>query len=562
MPLTLAIHYAIARLAFQRGDFSKCERLLAAELERAPAAGSPRLEAAIWNLYGIAAARQARYSDAATRYQRSLTIHRQRGDTGSVAQGLNNLGNVWKNLGQPSVALELHLEALKLRRELQDEGGITQSMSNIELVYRQLGDLASALIYSNEALQRARKLSDLAEFQRISINHADLLARSGKALAARDLLDGLEPHLDQAAPLLRRAALSVRAQILQTLGKPTEALALAEQAVALARDMGEPKELSEALETRAKLQAPEAAEATFIEAADLAQSGGAVMRERELRLHLAALLEKRGAFAEALAQWRRMEQLSEAAGALATARRVAVLERQLAEAERARELGQLRATESIQAALISRQRWVGALGMVSLLSVSLLLGWRMREVRRRQVIAERNRAELSAKNTELEQLANTDALTGLGNRKWLREHLERLASADEAKTLALLDIDFFKRINDTYGHDVGDRVLVALSEALRRSLPKETLIGRWGGEEFLLLFPGTNSPAALESLARVREALTKLHIPAAEETVQVRFSAGIATHNHPVFAEAWLKAADVALYRAKELGRDRIELAS
>lgn len=559
--LTLAIHYATARLAFQRGDFAECERVLAAQLENAPSAKSPRLEAAVWNLFGIAAARQAHYSDAVSRYQRSLTIQRQRGDSQAIAQGLNNLANVWKNLGQPSVALELHLQALMLRRELDDHSGITQSLSNIELVYRQLGDLKSALSYSKQALERARQRSDLAELQRISINYAELLTLSGKVPAARIVLDELEPQLTQGAPLLRRASLSVRAQILHAEGRQLDALAVAQQGVALAREMGEPKELSEALESLAKLQLPKAAEATLVEAAALAQAGGAVMRERELRLQLAGLLERRGAFVESLAQWRRTEQLAEAAGSLATARRIAVLERQLAEAERARELAGLRATESLQAALISRQRWISGLGMVSLLSVSLLLGWRIREVRRRQIIAERNRLELSAKNTELERLANTDALTGLANRKCLRDHLERLAGTDTLNALALLDIDYFKRINDRFGHDVGDCVLVRLSEILQRTLAEEVVIGRWGGEEFLLIFPDASSDVAVSALVRVQQALADSPVPASGESVQIRFSAGVAAHSSGTTAEAWVKAADVALYAAKQKGRDRIEVA-
>jgi diguanylate cyclase (GGDEF)-like protein len=150
---------------------------------------------------------------------------------------------------------------------------------------------------------------------------------------------------------------------------------------------------------------------------------------------------------------------------------------------------------------------------------------------------------------QLSEEAETDPLTGLANRR----SLSRIRVRQHVDSIAMLDLDRFKLVNDTYGHPAGDRVLVAFSRALRQHLRSTDSVFRFGGEEFLLIMPGT-TPAGvlvvLEDLRRRWQAVRPL---------PVTFSAGVAEVVDADLSASVLNA-DGALYRAKENGRDRFEL--
>ncbi len=174
-------------------------------------------------------------------------------------------------------------------------------------------------------------------------------------------------------------------------------------------------------------------------------------------------------------------------------------------------------------------------------------------------VRERTR-ELEEKNQELERLSITDRLTGLYNRLKLDEHFEReLDRAKRYKTrfsIVLLDIDRFKRINDRYGHQAGDRALVDLANILRHTIRVNDSAGRWGGEEFLLICPETDRAGA-HSLAEHQRATIAAHDFALGDCCTASF--GLAEYQEGDDRESLLARADAALYRAKEGGRNRIE---
>jgi diguanylate cyclase (GGDEF)-like protein len=175
---------------------------------------------------------------------------------------------------------------------------------------------------------------------------------------------------------------------------------------------------------------------------------------------------------------------------------------------------------------------------------------------------------LAIANLELrEQLraqAISDALTGLHNRRFLEDAVARETARSQregtALTLALLDIDHFKGINDTHGHDGGDAVLRALGAVLRATTRASDIVGRFGGEEFMLLLPGVEIDAALARLNGVLEAVRAMRAPLPDGVLDtVTASIGVATMPlHAVTSEGLLAAADAALYRAKREGRNRV----
>ncbi len=167
--------------------------------------------------------------------------------------------------------------------------------------------------------------------------------------------------------------------------------------------------------------------------------------------------------------------------------------------------------------------------------------------------------ELRKKNQELDQLSNTDRLTGLANRMRLdagvEQEIARSQRCGEPFALILLDIDKFKCVNDTFGHPVGDRVLIEVGRLLQRNVRPYDIVGRWGGEEFLVICSNTDLESAVAVAEKLRAAMEG-HVM---EDVGARTgSFGVGVHLHDESISSLLGRTDAALYRAKEGGRNRV----
>lgn len=162
-------------------------------------------------------------------------------------------------------------------------------------------------------------------------------------------------------------------------------------------------------------------------------------------------------------------------------------------------------------------------------------------------------------NRKLVKQANTDTLTGLYNRRRTMEYLENLLKNPSAQiSICLCDIDHFKRVNDTYGHDIGDVVLTTISDTFRNTLPSDTFISRWGGEEFLLIFPRMNGDEAGTALEILRQKIRGIVFDGRIENFTISLTYGLVEYDFNSDITTLLKEADEKLYVGKESGRDRI----
>lgn len=202
-------------------------------------------------------------------------------------------------------------------------------------------------------------------------------------------------------------------------------------------------------------------------------------------------------------------------------------------------------------------------GITGLLSISISVINRMfRKLNKARIAAEETNKKLQAALTQLELLASTDKLTGA----WNRRHFEQIASSEMSRglrhnqplSILMLDIDYFKHINDKYGHQIGDAVLVQLTHILTENIRTSDVLTRWGGEEFIILTPFTSIHEATDLAQRLRLKIAKTDFSSVKN---ITISLGVAQFQSAENLSNFLKRADTALYQAKNSGRNTVAVA-
>lgn len=169
--------------------------------------------------------------------------------------------------------------------------------------------------------------------------------------------------------------------------------------------------------------------------------------------------------------------------------------------------------------------------------------------------------ELSDAYAQMKALAETDHLTGLANRAAFLAAAEQLRAQHSGRIL-VVDLDRFKAINDSHGHDVGDRVLHGIAQTLLRCAGKNDLVGRIGGEEFAVFLPGANDQAAAARADAIRAGIEQVTIFDRDGgTIRITASIGVSGQRSASLPDA-LQSADMAMYRAKRSGRNRVRIAA
>lgn len=173
--------------------------------------------------------------------------------------------------------------------------------------------------------------------------------------------------------------------------------------------------------------------------------------------------------------------------------------------------------------------------------------------------------KVDAHSKLLVRQASTDPMTGLANRRYGLDRIQQAASGhsdDEPSTIMLCDIDYFKEINDAFGHEAGDGVVSFVATILRNSTRDVDTVVRWGGDEFLIVVPGAGAVSTSEMAERLRARVADMPIIRDENaTISLSLSIGIAEMADGEPIEAWIKRADAALYQAKAAGRNRCVVA-
>ena len=500
--LLAAAHNSLAHLQALHGEFTPALGNYLAGLEASRQAGRKNLECEA--IKGVATLQHnlGNYQEAAKYFLRALTLERELGDLAGEAGVLGSLGQVYLEMGDYAGAAQLHRDALTIARETDDREGQARTLSHLGAAYRRLGRTVEAIAFHQQALEI---VSELGQRQ----TQATVLENLGYAYVAQgNLAEALKLHA-QALELQRAlgnrpgeasALLHVGAAHL-ALGQTEAALKALYAALTIAEDLGTKRIL---LETHQTLS-------TALEA------GGDPQRALQ-HLKIASELE-RGLFQE--------QQAQKTAALLAGFQMEKV--RQEAEIERIKNTELAEALQAAQQAEAEKSR-----------------------------LLERTRQQAE----ELERLARQDPLTRLHNRRYLEENLEREFAASRrynfALAVALLDIDNFKTINDTFSHQIGDDVLRLLAQILENPRRETDFVARYGGEEFALVFPQTDLDGALIACERLRTKIERFEWRSVHPNLRVTVSIGVSDDPLAPNHEKLLAQADEQLYAAKRSGKNRV----
>ena len=548
----------LSTILVNRGRSKDTETVLAKMQAMVEAGDNPRWRAQWLHERGVLERKLGHFEEARGLFLQARALFRDAGDTMAEARELNSIGNLDGRTGRFSDAVAMHTEALAISRKAGDKGETARSLRMLGVLYRNLDDEELASRYLLEAL-------DYVEER----NRREAIALHGELIGAFTRLEKLaqaEYHGQQAVSLAelsgshpnRVNAFTRMAELRLLQGRVDEASEWVVKANAsydhvAVRD----KTLVDIARLRvlaARNQTAQALKQADAVLANVRDLGDRILERAMLDL-LSELQLRAGDAASAFETRKAHQKLDKELAIDVAARRIALLESSL-ERERAEAERQLLQRDNeLQALRLNRQRWISTamlIGLATLLAIAALLYARYRSTLR-------HRNELRESRDELQRVANTDALTGLANRHAATRALdERLGRIPEPLTVMLLDLDEFKRINDSHGHQAGDAVLRDVAVRMRQALPQGALIGRWGGEEFIAILDGTSGREPASVAEAMRAAVEAAPVVFEGKAIPVTTSIGLATAFSTDDIDGLLAEADAALYRAKNAGRNRV----
>lgn len=466
--------------------------------------------------------------------------------------------------------IEVALQSAKLSEELNRPSDHIRAMNYLVLANIHRRDLERAMALAEEAFERAKELNDVEQMVNTRGNQGWIYALQGDFDKQAECLKDTIAITDQ-YPELEMQAMTNRINLSHNYleqEKFAEAIDVADEAIERADIVDNAIGRSVAMHNRAigivftvdKEQGID----ELKEAIELAEAEGAKSYALDMYRSLAELHEEFEDYAASVAAYKKIIELeaeiiqSEREQEVQAAQELYETEKKNREIERL-SLEKVAADAEIAEKNARQKLWI-ALAVMFVLVTIILVQW-LRTSRKRN-------KDLADDNVQLTEQTDRDPLTGAYNRRFLQktmqdlhqklQNINRPGRADDIMGIILLDVDFFKNVNDTYGHAVGDAVLLEMTKRFRKLLRERDMVVRWGGEEFVLLLPNING--ALCNVAdRVIKKIGKETFNFEGQELRITISAGCVTW--PAFEEqSWEEAlhlADMAAYLSKSSGRNR-----
>ncbi|MCP5271039.1 MAG: GGDEF domain-containing protein [Burkholderiaceae bacterium] len=454
------------------------------------------------------------FSSGLTDLDRAATLFDRLGQVEMRTTTQNSIATVYNRMGDAEQARRYYRMTLQEQQRTGLKRELVVTWHNLGRVNEQLADWPAAEEAFQQTLTLARELR-YARGEAYGLRGLAALAnaRGDPALALQRLDAAQALQRGLADERLRGQVLLQRGVALRSLGRMADARLALLEALRI---------FEQAESTRERAQAHEA---------------------------LAALHAAQGQWREAYAQLEAFKRLSDGLLQRQVDERFAALKLQVDRSSEAQHLRLLQREQDATAHALAQERLAGQLRngaiVVGVIAAALLaaLAWRLRRVGR-----------------AMQRLAHTDELTGLPNRRDVLARLDAMLARGTRSALLIIDLDHFKRINDSHGHPAGDAVLRAAAEVLRAEGAPPAAAGRLGGEEFVLVLPGVDEAGACAVAERIRAAVAALDLGAVVPEGHVTTSVGLTLGQAGDDISALLRRADRALYLAKARGRNRVEV--
>ncbi len=489
------------------------------------------------------------YEDALAELLHVLTLFEKIGDRAVEGRILNWIGNIHYRLGDYPAALNYYLKSLKIKEEIDDKIGQAFSHNDIGSVYERLGDTGKAIAYYTKSLALKEELGHI-QGQAYSLNELggayERIGDDKRALyyynKALELREQIHDKRGQGVSLSNIGSLYQRSNNFEQAEKHYL------RSLDISRDVGHKYGEASTLVRLGTLLLHNGDHAKAFEYLMPALSIAEEIKSKEwiYKAHaaLSEAYEQQGDLQNALIHFKAYHRLKEEVFSREVSQKMKGLTIQY-EVEKSQREAEIYRLKNVELARVNKE--------LQDLTVSLQE-------------ANKHKSDLLAQvqhqAKELERQAREDSLTGLFNRRYLDAQLAReFERADRYKrpfSLAISDIDFFKMVNDRFSHQVGDEVLRRLANIFRMSSRSNDVIGRYGGEEFLLLMPETNLSQAIAACEKIRQAVEHYEWETVHPQLKVTISMGISDMTHLDSVEKILADADAKLYVAKSNGRNQV----
>ncbi len=513
-----------ARALAQRGNLQKADALMSEAMQRLPSDPAPRTRLRYLLAQAGIKGDAGKLEDALRLFHEALQLADRIGDAWRRSEVRSGLAYFYYEAKQIDRAVALNAEAMQIAQQAQDHAALGRAHNTETFLRGELGDREGERRAMEAAIDSARRAGAKSDEALYLANLADFYLKSGQYKTA---------------------------------------LALSEQALPLVRELkdvnGEIVALANIGLAHISMKNIPLGKRFVNEAIAIDERRGAIPSVVSSLLELAQYLERAGDLAGAVDAYHRYRRLHDEIFQRDQQKAIVEMQERFDAERRTRQLELLQRENTLKSEQLRRgdlrQRlwWLLAATFVLSLVVLTMLYRRMRNS---------NRA-LESSNVQLLAQSERDPLTGLANRRHFQAAMQQLAADGKlAGTVFLIDIDHFKRINDTHGHAAGDAVLIEMARRLRETLREQDLIVRWGGEEFLVVVR-TLSPEQVEALAnRMLSAMAGAPVRHEGDSIHVTGSIGFATFPIepmmlPVSWERAINLVDTAMYLAKAHGRNR-----
>lgn len=527
------------------------------------------------------------YSKALRFQKDALSIRTELNDKQGRAKSLNNIGIVYYFLGHADLALDVFLQAMRLRNEINDENGLGKTYNNMGLVYLVLENYEKSMSCFEKALKIKIAHND-------RIGETRTLSNMGKIFLMQNDSDMALKYQNQAKQIANSIGFASGVayadnsigEIYRNSGDQKQALTYYELAYEEYEKQADPHGMIESLiymggvlgEMGISKQAIE----VLSHAVERSTEINAMPRMKDSHEKLSQIYREIGQYQKAFEHYQAFVSLQTKLKNEQLGIRISEMEMRYEMEKKERQIELLKKDRDIQDLTLTRQKalansFLVGFFLVGLVAFSFFKAYQTKRLahetllQKNQLIAKSNEA-LALANQEnvinhdklkeayqlMEVLAHTDPLTGLPNRRRFVNHCKSVILDEQPLCIVLGDMDRFKKINDQYGHDVGDEVLRKIADLLRGNVDNQGLACRWGGEEFILSLPTDDLMQAVQKADQLREDFSKTPIRIGKIELFATISFGVVQFAD-INIDKCIARADKLLYQAKASGGNNVQ---